>query len=148
MPGTCADFGISWVARWLPFVTPHLRSRRPVWWFVQSARYGGPDATYEEKFRLIYDGLGAAGVDTSAARFVCALALAESGKVTFEARGLVEGRIASRPAGHGGFGYDPVFYYPPYGATLAEVDPARKSAVSHRGQAFRALRVFLQGLRD
>jgi XTP/dITP diphosphohydrolase len=112
---------------------------------VQSARYGGPDATYEEKFRLIYDGLGAAGVDTSAARFVCALALAESGKVTFEARGLVEGRIASRPAGHGGFGYDPVFYYPPYGATLAEVDPARKSAVSHRGQAFRALRVFLQG---
>ena len=111
---------------------------------VQSARYGGADATYEEKFRLIYAGLASAGVETSPARFVCALALAETGTVTFEARGVVEGRIAPRPAGSGGFGYDPIFFYPPYGSTLAEVDAARKSAVSHRGQAFRALRVFLQ----
>jgi len=111
---------------------------------VQSARYGGADATYEEKFRLIYAGLASAGVETSPARFVCALALAETGTVTFESRGVIEGRIAPRPAGTNGFGYDPIFFYPPYGSTLAEVDAARKGAVSHRGHAFRALRVFLE----
>jgi XTP/dITP diphosphohydrolase len=110
---------------------------------VESARYGGAAATYDEKFRLIYAGLDSAGVETSAARFVCALALADRGIVTFESRGTVEGRITRHPSGAGGFGYDPIFFYPPYGATLADVEPARKSAVSHRGQAFRALRQHL-----
>jgi len=107
---------------------------------VESARYGGADAPYDQKFRLIYAGLDKAGVGTSPARFVCALALAQNGRVTFESRGVVEGQISRQPSGSGGFGYDPIFFYPPYGATLAEVDPARKSSVSHRGQAFRALR--------
>jgi XTP/dITP diphosphohydrolase len=110
---------------------------------VESARYGGADAPYDEKFRLIYKELDRAGVETSAARFVCALALAEHGVVRFESRGVVEGVIARQPSGAGGFGYDPIFFYPPYGATLADVDPARKSAVSHRGHAFRALRQHL-----
>jgi XTP/dITP diphosphohydrolase len=110
---------------------------------VNSARYGGADATYADKFRLIYDGLRAAGVETSPARFVCALALADQQGIRFESRGVVEGRIAPAPSGDGGFGYDPIFFFPPFGQTLAEVPAAEKAAVSHRGQAFRALHGYL-----
>ena len=110
---------------------------------VQSARFGGEDSTYPEKFALIYEGLRAAGVATSPARFVCALAVASPGQVIFETQGVVEGRIAPEPRGEGGFGYDPIFFYPPFGCTLAEAG-ARKSTVSHRGQAFRALRQMLE----
>ena len=74
---------------------------------------------------------------------MCAVALAQGERVVFEARGTVEGRIAREPKGDGGFGYDPIFIYPPYGRTLAEVPQAEKSAVSHRGAAFRKLREFL-----
>jgi XTP/dITP diphosphohydrolase len=110
---------------------------------VQSARFGGEDSTYPEKFALIYKGLADAGVTTSPARFVCALAVAHAGRVVFEARGTVEGNIAPEPRGEGGFGYDPIFYFPPFGCTLAEAGD-RKSSVSHRGQAFRALRRWLE----
>lgn len=113
---------------------------------VESARLGGADATYPEKFTRIYDALRAGGAATSSARFVCALALARSGAILFETRGTVEGRIAPEPKGDGGFGYDPIFFYPPFGRTLAEVG-ARKSDVSHRGQAIRALRAFLETVR-
>jgi len=64
--------------------------------------------------------------------------------VLFETRGTVEGRIAPAPKGAGGFGYDPIFLYPPYGRTLGEATADQKSAVSHRGEAFRALRWFLE----
>ncbi len=113
---------------------------------VLSARFGGEDATYPEKFALIYEALRERGAATSSARFVCALTMAEPGRIVFEARGTVEGRIAPSPKGEGGFGYDPIFYYPPFGTTLAEAAD-RKSQVSHRGQAFRALRGFLEGSR-
>ena len=112
---------------------------------VESARFGGPESTYPEKFALIYDQLHARGVDGSPARFVCALALARDGRILFETRGQVEGGIAPEPKGSGGFGYDPIFFYPPFGCTLAEAGD-RKAAVSHRGEAFRALRVFLNRL--
>jgi XTP/dITP diphosphohydrolase len=113
---------------------------------VESARFGGPGSTYPEKFDLIYDMLRAQGVEGSPARFVCALALARDGEVLFETRGVVEGRIAAEPKGGGGFGYDPIFFYPPLGCTLAEAGDERKAEVSHRGEAFRALRVFLNTL--
>jgi XTP/dITP diphosphohydrolase len=106
---------------------------------VESARFGGERTSYPEKFRLLY-AEGAAG---STARFVCALALAEGGRVIFEGSGVVEGRIASSPAGEGGFGYDPIFFYPPFGQTLAQATD-RKSQVSHRAEAFRKLRGFLE----
>ena len=109
---------------------------------VRSARFGGP--TYPEKFDLIYERLRARAALGSPARFVCAVAAVEGGRVVFEAAGTVEGRIADRPAGDRGFGYDPVFFYPPYGCTLAEVSAERKAAVSHRGRAFRKLRDFLE----
>jgi XTP/dITP diphosphohydrolase len=109
---------------------------------VQSARFGGVDTPYPEKFTLIADALRAKGAVTSAARFVCALALVKSGAVLFETRGTVEGNIAPAPKGDGGFGYDPIFYYPPFGRTLAEAGD-QKAAVSHRAAAFRALRTFL-----
>src|SRR5262245_30150807 len=113
---------------------------------VQSARYGGEDASYPEKFALIYDALRARGVATSPARFVCALALVRHGRVLFETRGMVEGTIAPEPKGTGGFGYDPIFFYPPYGQTLAEAGDA-KAAVSHRAPAFRALKASPSSLR-
>jgi XTP/dITP diphosphohydrolase len=110
---------------------------------VESARFGGVDTTYPEKFALIYDALRAAGAATSTARFVCALTLARPDAPIFETRATVEGRIAHEPRGSDGFGYDPIFFYPPFARTLAEVG-ARKTEVSHRGQAFRALRAFLE----
>jgi len=110
---------------------------------VESARYGGEDATYPQKFARIYDALRAAKTVDRTARFVCAVALVDGGRVLFETRGTVEGGIAPAPAGEGGFGYDPIFFYPPYGCTLGQATAEQKSAVSHRGEAFRALRRFL-----
>jgi XTP/dITP diphosphohydrolase len=122
---------------------------------VESARYGGADASYPEKFARIYDALRARHAAHSPARFVCAVALADGapsatpgpggpsgGRVLFETIGVIDGQISDDPKGEGGFGYDPIFFYPPFGRTLAEAGD-RKSAVSHRGHAFRALRSFL-----
>ena len=110
---------------------------------VESARFGGADTPYPEKFALIYEALRANGSLESSARFICALVLAKGDRVLFEARGTVEGRIAPEPKGDGGFGYDPIFFYPPYGQTLAEAGDL-KAAVSHRGEAFRTLKAFLE----
>ena len=112
---------------------------------VYSARFAADVApTYHEKFDLIYRLLDERGAPESTARFACALALARPGEVLFEARGTIEGRITSPPRGGGGFGYDPIFFYPPLGCTLAELPQERKSSVSHRGQAFRKLKEYLQ----
>jgi XTP/dITP diphosphohydrolase len=110
---------------------------------VHSARYGGEAASYPEKFQLIYEALRAAGAPCSPARFVCAVAIARRGEVLFEARGVVEGRIAQEPKGTGGFGYDPIFFYPPFGTTLGDVAD-RKHLVSHRAAAMREVRTFLR----
>ena len=108
---------------------------------VHSARWHGTD--YAVKFQRIYELLDARGVATSPARFVCALALARGDRLLFEARGTVEGEIAREPRGTHGFGYDPIFYYPPYGCTLGELEDDQKRAVSHRGAAFHKLAAHL-----
>ena len=108
---------------------------------VRSARFNGE--SYADKFAAIRRMLAERGTDTSTARFVCALALARARGILWEAAGIVEGRLQLPPRGSGGFGYDPIFHYPPYGRTLAEVTPEEKAAVSHRGQAFRQLRRYL-----
>ena len=109
---------------------------------IQSARFGGEASTYAEKFRLIEEALAARADRPRTARFVCALAMADPLGVRFEARGTVEGEIRFPPRGEGGFGYDPIFFYPPFGCTLAEAG-ARKQDVSHRAAAFRRLREVL-----
>jgi XTP/dITP diphosphohydrolase len=108
---------------------------------VHSARWHGDH--YPTKFAIIYRELAAQRLATSAARFVAHIALADRGRIVFEGTGTVEGEIAPEPRGTHGFGYDPIFFYPPYGCTLAEVEGAKKAAVSHRGQAFRQLRDWL-----
>ena len=107
---------------------------------VQSSRFNGE--TYEEKFSEIYKQLSKSGGKGSPAQFVCALTLIKR-EIIFEAKGTVEGVIAAEPQGKAGFGYDPIFYYPPHACTLAELSREQKIAISHRGQAFRQLRSFL-----
>src|SRR4051812_14067762 len=101
---------------------------------VHSARWFGSD--YAVKFAKIQELLRDRGLDTSRARFVCHIALARQDQILFEAEGIVEGTIVAEPRGDNGFGYDPILFYPPFGCTLAELPPADKSAVSHRGKAF------------
>lgn len=105
---------------------------------VHSARWHGTD--YDVKFRKIYELLAARSALGSPARFVCRLALADEGRIVFESEGIIEGRIADEPKGDKGFGYDPIFFYPPLGRTTAELDAGLKATVSHRGKAFAALR--------
>jgi XTP/dITP diphosphohydrolase len=110
---------------------------------VESARY--PGATYADKFAGLYREL-APHPRPWTARFVCSLVLVsghEPDSLIFTAEATVEGEIAQAPRGTNGFGYDPIFYFPPYGTTLADVDDTRKLAASHRGKAFRELKRWL-----
>jgi XTP/dITP diphosphohydrolase len=104
---------------------------------VYSARFSGPGATDESNNRLLLEKLR--GVEDRRARFVCAIALVDSGQLAGVYNGSVEGIILDAPRGSGGFGYDPLFYYPPFDCTFGEVEGERKFAVSHRGQALRAM---------
>jgi non-canonical purine NTP pyrophosphatase (RdgB/HAM1 family) len=106
---------------------------------VHSARFLGPDATYAERFAAIQRRLAERPDAPRTARFVCALTLARGSDVLFETVGRIEGAIADVASGSGGFGYDPIFYYPPYHTTLAGVSQERKLRVAHRGKAFRQL---------
>lgn len=108
---------------------------------VQSARFLGPDASYEERFAEIYRRLAGR---PSSARFVTALAVATGHTVLFETETTVEGTVADAPRGEHGFGYDPIFYYPPLTKTTAELTLSEKAAVSHRARAFRDLRRWLE----
>jgi XTP/dITP diphosphohydrolase len=80
------------------------------------------------------------------ARFVSVCALAAPGFEPIVARGEVHGLVADEPRGEHGFGYDPIFFYPPYQATFGEVEAARKHAVSHRGRSVRALQARIASL--
>ena len=106
---------------------------------VRSARFLRPDATYAERFAEIYRRLDGRPDRPRTARFICALAVVRGSDLLFEAEGAIEGEISDTPRGSGGFGYDPIFHYPPYGRTLAEVTDVEKLRVAHRGHAFRKL---------
>lgn len=80
------------------------------------------------------------------ARFVCCLCLASPEKVLIETQGTLEGIIIDKPAGTGGFGYDPIFYVPQLGKTVAQLGEEEKNAISHRGNALRKLRPLLDQL--
>jgi XTP/dITP diphosphohydrolase len=111
---------------------------------VRSARFLRPDATYPERFAEIYRRLAERRDAPRTARFVCALAVVVDARILYETSGTVEGEIAASPSGSGGFGYDPIFYYPPYRATLADVTQENKVTVAHRGVAFRKLARWLE----
>jgi len=113
---------------------------------VYSARFSGPGATDESNNRLLLERLR--GVDDRRARFVCAIALVDNGQLVGVYNGSVEGIILDAPRGAGGFGYDPLFYYPPFACTFGEVEGERKFAVSHRGKALRAMLRALVGQVD
>lgn len=111
---------------------------------VKSARYGGPGLSDEERCDLLLREMAGIPEAQRTARFVCVLALARKGALIQCFEGRVEGRIAFEPRGKNGFGYDPVFLYPPFGRTFGEAAPSEKDEVSHRGQALRKLQKFLQ----
>ena len=101
---------------------------------IHSARYAGNDQA--NNARVLQEMKGAAN---RAARFVCVIALAKSGRLLQTFRAEVEGEILGELRGENGFGYDPLFYYPPFARTLAEVPLEEKFEVSHRGQALAML---------
>jgi XTP/dITP diphosphohydrolase len=100
---------------------------------IYSARFAGPDATDEANNRLLLEKME--GIADRTARFVCVVALASHGKLIDTFRGTVEGQLLAGPRGVNGFGYDPLFFYPPFGCTFGEVPLDRKMEVSHRSQA-------------
>lgn len=104
---------------------------------VHSARYAGPGCTDADNNRLLLERVRDFAGRT--ARFVCVIALAESGRLLGTFRGAVEGRIIDEARGANGFGYDPLFFYEPFQCTFGEVSDGRKMGVSHRGQALRAM---------
>jgi len=113
-----------------------------------SSRFGGEGASDLERNQLLLEKLRDVPNAERGARFTSALAVARGDAVLFEAEESVTGVIADAMRGGNGFGYDPLFFYPPFGRTFGEVERAEKDRVSHRGKAFARLRAFLAGMGD
>jgi XTP/dITP diphosphohydrolase len=109
---------------------------------VHSARFAGDGATDQKNNFLLLSRLQ--GASDRSARFVCVIALARNAALVKTFRGTVEGRILQEARGSGGFGYDPLFYYEPFGCTFGEASIASKMRVSHRAQALEAMFTFLR----
>jgi XTP/dITP diphosphohydrolase len=108
---------------------------------IRSARFAGEGASDADNNWLLLEKL--ATVQDRRAVFVCVIALAEQGRLLATFQGEVGGIILDQPRGLGGFGYDPLFFYPPLAATFAELSPEQKLHVSHRGVALRKMMDFL-----
>jgi len=114
---------------------------------VHAARYAGQKATYDDNCRKLLQELNGVPRAKRGARFVTVAALARPGeKRVTVLDGALEGEIADAPAGTQGFGYDPVFFVPDLGRTLAQLTPDEKNRISHRGRAFGKLKEFLKSL--
>lgn len=112
---------------------------------IYSARFArGEGSTDEDNNQALLKALENTPDEKRTARYVCAVVLAVEEDILFETEQTVEGQILREHRGQGGFGYDPLFYYPPFGATFAEVPIERKHTVSHRGKAMRELAAFLR----
>lgn len=105
---------------------------------VHSARYAGPDATDDQRCARLLSELENHANRSAAFECVLSLAVPTGPALTYEGR--CEGSIARSPSGNNGFGYDPVFYFPPMKKTFAQLTMAEKSKVSHRGKALREFR--------
>lgn len=110
---------------------------------VYSARYAGPNASDSDRLRFLLSKLQAVPPGKRTARFVAAVALASPAFATVVFEASVDGSITKTPRGSSGFGYDPIFLYPPSGRTFAEMNPEEKAQVSHRGRALMAAARFL-----
>lgn len=103
---------------------------------VLSARYGGPGLSSADRYHLLLEALAGVPEVDRTARFRCVIVLASGdGTILGSADGVCEGQIAFEPHGEGGFGYDPVFYLPGRGVTMAQLPAAEKNRISHRGRA-------------
>jgi XTP/dITP diphosphohydrolase len=106
---------------------------------VLSARYAGTGASSEQKIAKLLGELRWKKGEDRAAYFVCVITMALHGRANAVVSGKVDGEILAEPRGSGGFGYDPVFYFPAQGKTFAELSAGEKNLQSHRGRAFRRL---------
>ncbi len=113
---------------------------------VQSARWAGPQATDQERIRLLQERLGEVPPAQRRARFRCVAAIATPDGRLFTTEGTVDGLIVEQPRGTHGFGYDPVFLLPDLGRTMAELDLETKNRISHRARAIQAARPLLERL--
>jgi len=111
---------------------------------VHSARYAGPNASSAERNTKLLSEILASGSKGRRARFVCVIALALAGRIVAVLSDSVEGEILEHPRGTGGFGYDPVFFFPPAGKSFAEMPAEEKNRYSHRAKAFHKLADFLK----
>lgn len=113
-----------------------LGGRPGVW----TARFGGESLTAAELYLFLLAQMANVPSAERTARFRCVVALAGyEGDLVGTAEGICEGSIAEEPSGNGGFGYDPVFYLPELGVTMAQLTPAEKHRISHRGRAAAAI---------
>ena len=106
---------------------------------IYSARFCGEDSTYPEKFAKIFEMLKDVPEEKRTAKFVCSIAVVRPDGTDFTVRGEVCGILHEKPAGDGGFGYDPIFYVPEFGMTTAQMTKEQKNSISHRGKALRAM---------
>jgi XTP/dITP diphosphohydrolase len=112
---------------------------------VFSARYAGPGASDADRVKKLLREMSALNGDDRKARFVCVTTLAQNGRAVAVLSDSAEGVIAKVSRGSGGFGYDPVFFFPQLGRTYAEITREEKNQYSHRGRAFRKAIAFLEG---
>ena len=116
---------------------------------TRSRRYAGEDATDAGRMALLLERLRGVATTERTARFRCVIAVAAAdGSLLGCVEGTVEGLIATEPRGTHGFGYDPVFWLPEHGCTMAELSPEEKNAISHRARAAAAARDLLAAWRD
>jgi XTP/dITP diphosphohydrolase len=115
---------------------------------VYSARFAGPDATDADNNRLLVERLRGVDEARRGAQFVCVMAFADPGGALGDgvevALGRCHGILLEAPRGHGGFGYDPLFYVPEEGKTFAELGAAVKNTISHRAAAMGRMQTFLR----
>lgn len=113
---------------------------------VQSARYAGPGASDQDRYRLLLANLEGVPDEDRRARFVCVIAVATPEGDVITAEGYRGGYILREAHGENGFGYDPVFWIPGFRVTMAELEPEMKNRISHRAQAVKAIRLELEKL--
>jgi XTP/dITP diphosphohydrolase len=110
---------------------------------VHSARYAGPDASDADRVQKVLGEMRGKKGEDRRARFVCVVAVAESGKMRGLFSASAEGILLDEPRGQDGFGYDPIFFFPALGKTYAEISREEKNLHSHRGKAFHKALDFL-----